>query len=420
MSLQPEKFSRIRLFGKRVRNRDLATFVSKELQTAAVSKGELAKSLGTSRPSLDALCALAQSMGMKADPPAIRRHAEFTAGFEQFCKLEEIEKWITFMDRKARGGKPFGGQRDYLTTFYAFCKTLKTHPGQLTIGGNPEEVLEHGREMMAEFMRHYKAGTAKLARNANVDRTDEAVITGVAYRVSKAVRDFMKCYGYQYPAGEGGVMSQSIAPFHGKYATVRMDEKTYQAIRDELEAEYSTHSDVWLYFAYGVEAFPRRSSIQKTMCKYEEIQQDGKTILVTQNFESKTSHYKNGLWTKYIFDPKLQAEIKSRKAAGYDYLFSEATRKNDEPIIEILKEKYRKHGLTEQGQKTPGDRESSYFIAKPVHCLRHVGAQRLLRATGWNVAFVASCGWKKPQELIDSYGELPAELRTKMLGAVEF
>lgn len=419
MSLDPDKFSRLRLFGRRERNRKMAEFISKQLESGNKTKAQLAQSLGWSRPSLNAVCDLAKKLGLNADAPRIRHNAEFDGKLEEFCKLEEIEKWVRFMDRKARGGKPFGGKQSYLVTFYGFCKTLKIHPGQLTIGSNPEEVLEHGREMMAEFMRHYKAGTDALKKGA-ASRTNEAVTTGAAYRISKVVRDFMKCYGYQYPAGEGGVMSQSIAPFHGKYATVRMSEEIYQKIRDELEAEYSTHSDIWLYFAYAIEAFPRRSSIQKTLCKYEETEINGKRILVTENFESKTSHYKNGMWTKYIFDAKLQDEIKRRKAAGHDYLFSADTRRNDQQIIDILKAKYRKHGLTEQGQRTPGDKESSYFITKPVHCLRHAGAQRLLRATGWNVAFVASCGWKKPQELIDSYGEIPAELRTKMLGAVEF
>lgn len=422
MSLQPEKFSRLRLFGKRIRNRDLAQFVATQLNGQKKSKAELAKELGTSRVTINELCRLATDTGLEVAPKQVRIDAELEADLEEFQKIGEVQQWAEWMNgRLTKTGKPFPAAeaRTYLINFYAVCITLKTHPAQFLYGADIKTTLDNARGMMEEFIKRYQAGTAKI-KKTNVDTTRADVITGAAYRYSKAVRDFMKFHGYQFPTGETGVMSQSIAPFHGKYAKIRMTEETYQKIKDELEAEYSTHSDIWVYFVYGIEAFPRRQSIQETLCKYEEIEANGKTILITENFESKTAHYKNGMWEKHIFDPKLHDEIKSRKAAGYNFLFSDQTRDNDDYIVDILKEKYRKYGLTEQGQKTRGDPETSYFIRKPVHCLRHCGAQRLLRATGWNVAYVAKRGWKKPQELIDSYGEIPADIEHKMLGAVEF
>ena len=54
----------------------------------------------------------------------------------------------------------------------------------------------------------------------------------------------------------------------------------------------------------------------------------------------------------------------------------------------------------------------------PSHVLRHIGAQLLLKKTKWNVEFVAKRGWKKSQELVDSYGEMPPEIEMEVLDSI--
>jgi len=418
-ALDPNKFSRIRLFGKRVRNAELAKFVMTEL--GRTTQSELAFKLGTSRVTINALIDLGKSEGFKIEKQVKTPAELYAETMPKFLEIAEIKDWIQYMNGKARGGKPFAesAKRQYLVSFYQICDTLRMHPRQVLYGETINDVLDNGRKIMTEFMQHYKAGTAKVNYAKRKDN-DPVNQTHAAYRYAKAIRDFMKSAGYQYPAGESGVMSQSITPFHGHYATVRIDEETHTKIKADLEAKYGRDSDEWLFYTYGIEAFPRRQSLLTTRTDFEELTQNNKRVLITKNYESKTSHYKKGIWTKYIFDESLQEIIKARKARGMEYLIEHRSEKAAIRYLDILQDLFRKHGLTSQGQRIDGDPETSYFIEHTGHSLRHAGAQRLLRATNWNVAFVAKRGWKKTQELIDSYGEMPPEIEAQTLGGVEF
>jgi len=420
LSLNPDKHSRVRHFGKRVTNLDLALFCAEQLKTR--SKSQLCKELGISRPTLDALCELVDIKKEEIRSVRIQYNEELEGKLEQFQEIPEVKIWLDFMDGKARAGKPFPARakRLYLIQFWNICRTIKVAPVQWLYGQTTQETLESGRKLMQAFMKEYMAGNATIKYTKDVRLIDPI---RAAYTYSKAPRDFMKSHGFAYPTGESGVMSQSVTSFHGKYADVRIPEETVNRIKAELAEEYGTDSDQWLIFAYGLESMARHQSLIATPTKFEEIRSAGKTVLITENYESKTSQYKKGIWKKYIFDETLQHIIRARKGRGMDTLFSlqaKGPRGFKQEFIEMLKTKDHKHGLTEHGQEIQGDKNSSYFVKHPVHALRHAGAQRLLRATNWNVAFVAKRGWKTTQELIDSYGEMPPDMEAKALGEVAF
>ena len=417
-SLDPQKYSRIRLFGKRVRNIDLARFIIQELEKN--TKLELCKKMSMTYPTLQGLVNLAEKEGITTGKKEVKYEEKWTGAQKEFLNIDEITTWRQYMDRKARGGKAFSekAKRLYLGSLYQMCDTLSIHPKQIIYGNSVLEVLESGRKIMAEFFAQWEAGTAKV-KYTPAFKAGTINKTAAAYRYSKALRDFMKSAGYDYPAGESGLMSQSITSFHGHYSTVRISEEIHRAIQTDLVKEYGIESDEWLYYSYGIEAFPRASSLVNTRSQYEEIQEGNHIIMITKNYEAKTSHYKKGIWTKYIFDPNIQAQIKRREKTQ-EYLFTDRSQNFQSRMNEMLRTEYRKYGLDKLAHRIEGDNETSYFIVKPNHTLRHAGAQRLLRATNWNVAFVASLGWKKTQELIDSYGEMPPELKARTLGAVEF
>ena len=144
----------------------------------------------------------------------------------------------------------------------------------------------------------------------------------------------------------------------------------------------------------------------------------GKPVLICEVYESKTKHYKRGIWVKHIFDVDIHAEFQ-RRAKQSGQLFT-TTRARRREIATRLRAKYRQHGLTAKGQLVRGDAETAFCVRKPFHLLRHLGAQRTLRATGWNIAYVAKRGWKTAQELTDSYGEMPPEMELAAMDSVAF
>ena len=413
MSLEPIGISRVRVMGKKATNAQVAKYIKSALANPNLTKSKLATTLGTSRPTIDKYLALAETLRIETAPSKTTKTTKLEETQPEFLRNPHIQTWREFMRRKTH----FTGETQYLTTFYQICRTLKCPPQYFILGDTPAEVLEHGRKLTAAFMQEYNDGTAQVIYHKKINGKPTSNPQQAAYRFSKAARDFMKSHGYQYPDGEGGVMSQSIAKFHGKYADLRIKEDTHQQIKAELADQYGPHSDEWLVYVLGVESMGRQEAILSATTQYEEVEYDGKKILITKMYESKTKHYKNGIWIKHLFDTELHAEIKKR-AAKSTKMFT-VTRRRMREISTALKAKYREHGLLTQGQETQGDPETSYYLKKPYHVLRHLGAQRLLRATGWNVAYVAQRGWKTTQELVDSYGEMPPEMEiAAMKGAV--
>jgi len=74
-----------------------------------------------------------------------------------------------------------------------------------------------------------------------------------------------------------------------------------------------------------------------------------------------------------------------------------------------LKRIYREIGLRDR-----------YFYSHPLHCLRHVGAHRLLKKTKYNYGIVAKLGgWKDEKTLKDCYGEIPDEVILSVVKSLE-
>ena len=421
MSLNPDSYSRIRLFGKRVSNLELARFIMAELRKK--SKSELAAALNMSRPTLNQLVELAGQQGIQTKKEKKTLDEKWEGSRAEFVEIEEIKEWRTAMDMKRRGGKPFAdsAKEHYITGLWQICETLNIHPKQIVYGDSPKEVLETGRKIMKAYFDLHQAGKAKHYNYSKRFKEGKADPAQAAYSISKYLRDFMKSQGYEYPIGESGLMSQAVTTFHGNYSTVRISEEIHQSIQANLKKKYGQDSDEWLYYAYGMEAFPREAALISTRTKNTVFtNKAGKRIMTTENIESKTSQYKKGVWVKYIFDEAIQEAILRRAKKGQEYLFQDRSPKWRAHIIEVLKEQYRAHDLDKLAHLDEGDPNTSYFIAHPNHCLRHAGAQRLLRATKWNIAFVASMGWKTAQELTDSYGEMPPEVKAEQLEEVNF
>ena len=421
--LDSDKISPIRILGKKSSYKQVATYLKKELAGDGVkppkSKSEISKNLGISRPTIDKYLKLADDLGIEFTHFKKTANEKITLSDAEFLANPYVEKWINNMKTRTPNGKEFGGMKNYIRGFWAVCKTLKVNPELFISGSTLDEVLEQGRTLMRNYMELYKEKKAEIAYSKDWS-LENINLESVRYRYSKHVRDFMKIHGYSYPAGETGIMSQSITAMHGKYSDIKIPEEVHQKIKAELIDRFGLDSDEFRFYCYGIEAFPRHRSLYDTNAAFDEVQLATRTIFEMENFESKTSHYKRGIWKKHIFDKDLQESIRLVSKRSKFLIENRQFYPFDRHMKKILKELYKKYGLCPQGQRKMGDEDSSYFIRKPMHSLRHAGAQRLLLATDWNVSYVAKRGWKKTQELIDSYGEMPLQQELKTMDQVNF
>jgi len=429
-TLEPTDPARTRLYGRRVTWGALAREAVRlragnpDQGVPGLSLRDVAARLGFKQPKSAAdLLKLAAGWGIAADasrPSGIARPpAEYRrpADLKEFAAHPLIAKWLEGMGQRSHGGLPLKTMDSLLRSFMVVCNTTRTSPDQWVVGGR-DDILEFGRKTMAAFMDHYKAGTAAInyPKNWSLDKAD---IPAVTHSYARGARNFLYTLGYSYPRGEASAMSASVVQFHGNFADVAMDEGEYAEGKAYIKSNWGQDSDVFRWFGVGIEGLPRARALHGMTTERELYKtKDGRTIYIMKAFESKTEHYRKGVWKKWITSPDVQASIDAVKGGHVitERRYDHATKQ----IYPKLKEVYKHLGLDKKHLVNPRDEESGYFMRHPSHALRHCGAQRWLRLTNWNVPFVASMGWKKPDELLESYGQQPAAMQLKLLEGLRF
>jgi len=428
--LNPDNYAYKKLFGKKVTHRIMAEKICDmyqgdiEKSQTPMTQLEIMTALGfKDKKSIRQYINLAKELGFfdkkKRDSFQISEY-KFLEKMDDFTKSPVMQTWIKNMNNRARGGKQFGGMRPYLIHIKSVCDTLEIEPIQLITGANREEVLENGRNYMINFIDLYFQKKAKVFYKGNWSKeTTSKILT--QYRYSKAVRDFMRIHGFAYPEGEGGVMSQSTSTFHGNYSDVRMTIDEYRKGKEFIKEKWGIDTDVFRWFSVGIEAFPRKTALHGMTTAYTKVTYKNREFYSMFVIEKKTSHYKKGKWSKLIFDEDTKESIDLVLNRGSNYIIEE--RKIDSATNDIypkLKEVYAFLKKSHLHCRIEGDEATSYFLEHCSHSLRHCGGQIWLIMTKWNLDFVASMGWKKVQELSDSYGEMPAEMKLEILEDLRF
>lgn len=423
--VNPDDFAYKKLFGKRATNREFAEKITLMYQ-GDINKGqtpmtqkEIMLTLGfKDKKSIQKYIKLAKELGIfdkeKRDAFQISEY-KFLESLDDYKKIPAIQTWIRNMQNRARGGKPFGNLKNFINKFKVFCDTLEIEPIQLISGTTTQEVLENGRNYMINFMEIYMQKKAKVRyeKKWSAERVNKITTT---YGYAKVVRDFMRIHNYSYPEGEGGVMSQSTSSFHGNYSDVRMTIDEYRKAKQFIKDNWGLDSDVFRWFSVGIEAFPRRTALHGMTTAYTKVNYNNREFYAMFVIEKKTSHYKKGKWDKLIFDDDTKESINLVLNRGGNYIIEErhiGLAVND--IYPKLKQVYKFLNKSHLHCRIEGDDTTSYFLEHCSHSLRHCGGQIWLIMTKWNLDFVASMGWKKVQELSDSYGEMPAEMKLEIL-----
>lgn len=176
----------------------------------------------------------------------------------------------------------------------------------------------------------------------------------------------------------------------GKWATVSLSEAQIHQAVGTLAGQGDYES--LLVFRLGTECCLPLQELQR-LKRADYIEEDG----ILRTFRPKTGSY----WSKY---PSRET-AKLILACPHEQIFSNGDLKR---VAQSLRELY---GEIEAN--------SEYFTMRPIHALRHVGAQRLLRKTDWNRAVVAVLGgWEAEKTLEDHYGAVPGAIIHKIGGGL--
>lgn len=408
--MNPSDLAKKRLFGRRATNADMARYVANRILGSTgqppMTISEICRQLQYKDPkSIRAFRALALELGYlqagengRIQRP--QRSTEFQAFLDndQFAQHELIKPWIEDMANR-KGGKPIKTMRHRIRTFKKLCNILRVDPGYWTAPGNTQEVLTHVAKTMQGFNTDLQSGKIRAGKGDPAD---------VLYGYVGPLRDFLAFYGYSFARGASGVMSQKASRHIGKYPDVKLSDEQIDKVLEMIKDKYGIDSDMYRIFAFGVQTCARHGAIFTTKLDSMDWQKSpkGAPLLIVKVFESKTEEIRGGIWEKAITWPELQNAIVEH-AKKHTHLVIERGRKPERLICDQLRDIYR--------QINPNN--ISYFLDKPIHVLRHVGAHYWLSRCEYNHSIVADIGgWNTVDELKRSYGAIPKSEAFRVLG----
>jgi len=226
-----------------------------------------------------------------------------------------------------------------------------------------------------------------------------------------SIRSFLASKNIAIPRGMGsqfGLGGEKES--YGKYAHIKLTDAQIDQAQEILKDDPETRR----FFNYGIESCARSQTIAKTEISKIDVEENG--LIAIRVYETKTEKP----WTKYLLTTKyphamktwqdIQAYMKENPDRRFLFLDKESDYEAfAERICKKLKELYQALGMTDP-----------YFYKKPVHSLRHIGAQLWLRRTKRDYGFVAEVGgWKTIDVLKDCYGGLTPEDMLEKLKELE-
>lgn len=315
----------------------------------------------------------------------------------QYVKVDSLQAWIDaypdIQDLRDKlmvaktGGRPLKGWKFVLATIKSACDQLRVLPTAFLQDGPTTE---------------------KLVTDLSVLRQQKGLSPESLTAYSKAIVRLCGLRGIVWQRGAQGVMSRKKV-FYAQHSDIARTDKELEADRQWL----SQNSDQWTLtvFDYAVETCARANGLLTTRVRYLDEQEGG--YLLAKVYETKTEK----LWKKYLLRSFVKEEVRAQltkaQAQHAEYLFLTDGLNLAKALAKLRREMrrlYAANGLHEKNRDREGGAEevASYVMRKPIHTLRHIGAQYWLRLTGFNYGLVAEIGgWDDVQELKKSYGAMP-------------
>jgi transposase len=300
---------------------------------------------------------------------------------QQFEQLPELQDYI--LGLKGIGKKSW---RKKISNLNRICNDLGIYPAQLDI--------KYYLQWRAKIFDEYKQrGLRVIDANAALR----------AYNIT--MRDFLRAMGRanDFELKQNGIDAKHY--LDGQYATVLLSEdqiaRAIQHLKtkqkdNELEGneqEALTYKRALAIFRIGTECCTPKQELDDIRPNSFFVP-DGDGEYRLRTLREKTGSF----WTKYPDQEtvKLFKELETADSDG-TYFSGEMLGNG---ISKALEETYDLIGTMDK-----------FFHIRPLHALRHVGAQRLLRKTNWNRAITAELGgWESELTLAQHYGAVPAAI----------
>jgi len=282
-----------------------------------------------------------------------------------------------------------------LTTMHIVSLLIKAFQGKIVPNWkcHPDRFdLEKAKEFVSLYLEQFK-------------------VKKVPRHFRQAIRSFLASKNIAIPRGMGsqfGLGGEKES--YGQYAHIKLTDAQIDQAQEILKDDLETRT----FFNYGIESCARSQTLAKTEISKIDVEEN--QLIAIRVFESKTEKP----WTKYLLTTKyphamqtwqdIQAYMKAHPNRRFLFLDKESDYQAfEDRICKNLKELYQTLGLTDP-----------YFYMKPIHSLRHIGAQLWLRRTKRDYGFVAEVGgWKTIDVLKDCYGGLTPEDMLEKLRELE-
>jgi hypothetical protein len=409
---------RKRLYGKDATDGDFAgelvrlRFGDHKKHQQPLNYSEIAQRLGVSRMQAYRYRAFAIKHGFlevkdgkDVLPEATQKAKEFSR-FEtdSFAQDPLVADWITDM-RTRKGGKGIKGWKNNFAALKRLCNTIKVNPEQLITDKKTYETIL--KNLKIELDKGNFDGE-QSKRGALIFQNNEMTF----HTMVMASRGFVQYHGVSLPRGTDGIASGKLIG-HGKYADIHLTFDEIHEAKKYITDKWGIDSDIFRIFFFGIETCARYSAIINAPLTWTRITSpDNEVTFVMEVIETKAEHINEGRWKKYIKTLDLQRSLELAKQKHYIKLHNLSRRQIETTIVNQIREVYTHLGKAEVHQK--------YFMRKPFHCLRHIGAQLALETYNWNYAIVCKIGgWHTAKELEDSYGEMPEEKFLQLLSTIK-
>lgn len=397
-------FCKVRLFGKEVTAEEARKFLVDKV-THGEKIATLARDHGMTTKTIYRYLEQAKELGeiTKQDGKwVVDVVAKAAKEFEEFNKLHPITEnplvkaWQDDLKTRKDGG-PIVREKEHIQALENFCNYMHIQPEQL--------VYSKSKEVVKGYMKNFSIllQSGKTDHKPTMFQLDGKTpnYDFIFKRYKDAIRSFVQLHGISLPKGESGVLSNKVIG-HGKYADIKLTDEELHIADNYLLTKYGATHPIYLLFWVGVESCARKSALLTMRMDWvETITKKGIKVFTMVAYESKTKHINGGKWTKYIRRTQTQeALMKAKLTCKTGLLYEKNKTQMYAEFIIALKDLYKHLGKTDP-----------YFFKHAAHALRHIGAHFWLRKTNYNYAVVAKIGgWHTIDELIKSYGEMPADV----------
>lgn len=301
-------------------------------------------------------------------------------------KNPEVQKWVSDMSHRGKGGKPLATLQDNVARFKRICDILKLNPQAFTVSKETnEELLKN----LSDAMKTINPGLREAGWS----------------RYAKALRNFAMSHGIAWERNMAPTIASGKKANYGSYSMIFANDEQRQGIIDFARSNFSP--DLAMAIAVGHEALCPRDETLRTI-KVGDVhfrQRSGFEVAEFEVYESKTETN----WPKQLIDPRIVRALKEHIAtkSTTSYLFG-----NGEPITRLdlaqaLRKCYASVGIDVESDGN--EKTINYWKEKPIHAMRHTTATMWMRRSGMNPLLVAKQGWKDVDMVTQIYANMGIE-----------